>query len=77
MVNQGYEITKKGVGAYREANDLTWHEENNMKSMHLMHGDINGKLGHLGGVGKVNNQSRGKEYTNEGLENDEIKQSTC
>lgn len=36
-----------GVKAYREANDLTWHEENNLKSMDLMPSDINGRLGHL------------------------------
>lgn len=77
MISQGYEISSSGVSDYREDNNLTWHEENNMKSMDLMSSDINKKLGHLGGVGEINNRNKGKEYTNEGIEEDQLKQQKC
>ncbi len=77
IVNQGYDISKKGVKAYREANDLTWHEENNLKSMDLMPSDINGRLGHLGGISEKKYQNEGRAFSNEGIEENELKQKKC
>ena len=77
IVNQGYDISKKGVKAYREANDLTWHEENNLKSMDLMPSDINGRLGHLGGISEKKYQNEGRDFSNEGIEENELKQKKC
>jgi len=34
--------------------ELTWHECNDMKTMQLIPTIINGKFGHLGGVGEIN-----------------------
>lgn len=42
-----------------------------------MPSDINKKLGHLGGIGEINNRNKGKEYTNEGIEEDQLKQQKC
>ena len=42
------------VKAYRKANNLTWHEMNNMEYMQLVPTDINSTFGHLGGVGEYN-----------------------
>lgn len=55
---QGKTWTVKGdvneIEAYRKANNLTWHEMNNMDSMQLVPSEVNSTFGHLGGVGEYN-----------------------
>lgn len=42
------------IADYREEYKLTWHELNDVKTMQLVPSEINGKFGHLGGVGEIN-----------------------
>ena len=42
------------VEAWRKANNLTWHEVNNMQQMQLVPTEVNATFGHLGGVGEYN-----------------------
>lgn len=52
--HNGRSWTADDVRAYREANNLVWHEMNNMESMQLVPYDVNDQFGHLGGVGEYN-----------------------
>ena len=45
-------VTWEDVKAYRDANDLTWHEEIDGKHMDLVSEYVNHTYGHLGGVGE-------------------------
>ena len=47
-------VTWKQIDKYRRKNKLTWHELNDVKTVQLVPTDINGKFGHLGGVGEIN-----------------------
>jgi len=47
-------ITEKDINKYRDKNKLTWHELNDGKIIQLVPTIINGKFGHLGGVGEIN-----------------------
>lgn len=47
-------ITAKDIEKYRERNKFTWHELNDVKTIQLVPTIINGKFGHLGGVGEIN-----------------------
>lgn len=47
-------VTPKQVREWREKNNYTWHECNDMKTMQKIPFDVNDKFGHLGGVGEVN-----------------------
>ncbi|PGW16733.1 hypothetical protein COD90_12740 [Bacillus cereus] len=42
------------IADYREEYKLTWHELNDVKTIQLVPSEINGKFGHLGGVGEIN-----------------------
>ncbi len=46
----GKEWTVKDVKAYREKNNLIWHEMSNMKSMQLVPEEVHRKCSHYGGV---------------------------
>ncbi|WP_429852661.1 HNH endonuclease [Brevibacillus porteri] len=48
------EIKAADVEAYRIANNLTWHELNDVKTIQLVPSKINSSFGHLGGVGEIN-----------------------
>ena len=53
------------IRKYRELNNLTWHEMNNMEYMQLVPTEVNAKFRHLGGVGEYNamiNQSGGDDF---------------
>ncbi|MGG0656875.1 HNH endonuclease [Rummeliibacillus pycnus] len=47
-------IRAGNIEEYRLANNLTWHELNDGKTMQLVPSVINSKFGHLGGVGEIN-----------------------
>jgi uncharacterized Zn-binding protein involved in type VI secretion len=47
-------VSRKDVATWREENAYTWHEEPDLTTMQLVPGKINGKFGHLGGVGEIN-----------------------
>ncbi|WP_396653299.1 HNH endonuclease [Metabacillus idriensis] len=47
-------ISARDIKIYREKNQLTWHELNDVKTMQLVPSKINSEFGHLGGVGEVN-----------------------
>ena len=47
-------ITKSEVKEWRYQNSYTWHEVQDLKTVQLMHEKINGKFGHVGGVGEIN-----------------------
>ena len=47
-------ITARDIEKYRSKNKLTWHELNDVKTVQLVPTEINGKFGHLGGVGEIN-----------------------
>ena len=55
-------VTWKDIENYREANDLTWHEENDGKHMDLVSEYVNATYGHLGGVAEQKRKERGIEY---------------
>ncbi|MRN56046.1 HNH endonuclease [Paenibacillus monticola] len=46
--------TADDVADWREDNNYTWHELNDLESMQLVPGKINGTFNHLGGVGEHN-----------------------
>nr|WP_071743042.1 MULTISPECIES: HNH endonuclease [Bacillus] len=48
------EIKAGDIADYREEYKLTWHELNDVKTIQLVPSEINGKFGHLGGVGEIN-----------------------
>ncbi|XNQ12939.1 HNH endonuclease [Lysinibacillus sp. 3P01SB] len=52
-MNSG-KITKTQIEKYRLANDLTWHELNDVKTIQLVPSEINSTFGHLGGEGEIN-----------------------
>jgi hypothetical protein len=52
--HNGKSWTAREVETYRKANDLTWHEMNNMESMQLVPSEVNATFGHLGGCGEYN-----------------------
>ena len=52
--HDGKSWTARDIELYRSANDLTWHEMNNMSSMQLVLEEANASFGHLGGVGEYN-----------------------
>ncbi|PEI83574.1 cytoplasmic protein [Bacillus pseudomycoides] len=56
-------ITKSDIEDFRLANNLTWHELNDVKTMQLVPSSINSTFGHLGGVGEINAGA----YTPEGF----------
>ncbi|WP_081338425.1 HNH endonuclease [Bacillus mycoides] len=56
-------ITKSDIEDFRIANNLTWHELNDVKTMQLVPSSINSTFGHLGGVGEINAGA----YTPEGF----------
>uniref|UniRef100_UPI00406D3427 HNH endonuclease n=1 Tax=Paenibacillus sp. FSL H7-0350 TaxID=2975345 RepID=UPI00406D3427 len=47
-------ISVRDIKIYREKNNLTWHELNDVKTMQLVPTNINSTFGHLGGVGEIN-----------------------
>lgn len=47
-------VTARDIKKYRETNQLTWHELNDVKTMQLVPTKINSEFGHLGGVGEIN-----------------------
>ena len=51
---KGKKWSARDVEKYRKKQHLTWHEENNMKSMQLVPRQINQFFTHLGGVGEYN-----------------------
>jgi hypothetical protein len=52
--HNGKSWTAREVETYRKANNLTWHEMNNMESMQLVPSEVNATFGHLGGRGEYN-----------------------
>ncbi|MDZ5610130.1 HNH endonuclease [Bacillus pseudomycoides] len=42
------------IADYREEYRFTWHELNDVKTIQLVPSEINGKFGHLSGVGEIN-----------------------
>lgn len=50
----GNSFTSSDVKAYRQSNQLTWHELNDTKTMQLVPTEVNAKFTHLGGVGEIN-----------------------
>ncbi|SFD38234.1 A nuclease of the HNH/ENDO VII superfamily with conserved WHH [Bacillus sp. 491mf] len=56
-------MTKSDIEDFRLANNLTWHELNDVKTVQLVPSSINSTLGHLGGVGEINAGA----YTPEGF----------
>ena len=55
-------VTWEDIKAYRDANDLTWHEEIDGKHMDLMSEYVNYTYGHLGGVEEQKRKENGIEY---------------
>lgn len=51
---EGKTWTRSDVTSYRQNNELTWNEMNNMQSMQLLPSAPHAKFGHLGGVGEYN-----------------------
>lgn len=51
---EGKTWTRSDVASYRQNNELTWNEMNNMQSMQLLPSAPHAKFGHLGGVGEYN-----------------------
>ncbi|MET3656325.1 NAD+--asparagine ADP-ribosyltransferase [Sporosarcina psychrophila] len=49
-----WNIKASDIEDFRVANNLTWHELNDVKTMQLVPLFINSKFGHLGGVGEIN-----------------------
>ncbi|WP_078325176.1 HNH endonuclease [Mycobacteroides salmoniphilum] len=47
-------VTPKDVAKWRSDNKYTWHEEPNLTTMQLVPSIVNGRLGHIGGVGELN-----------------------
>lgn len=47
-------MTRKEVERWRIQNDYSWHEEPNLKTMQLVPTIVNGRLGHVGGIGELN-----------------------
>ncbi len=47
-------IRARDIKKYREINNFTWHELNDVKTMQLVPTKINSEFGHLGGVGEIN-----------------------
>ncbi|MGY5582200.1 RHS repeat-associated core domain-containing protein [Vibrio cincinnatiensis] len=45
-------VTRKEITKMRKAEDLSWHEVEDMKTMQLMPREPHSKLGHIGGVGE-------------------------
>ncbi|MCR5478656.1 MAG: HNH endonuclease [Ruminococcus sp.] len=58
---EGKSWTAREIEQYRAANNLTWHEMNNMESVQLVPKEVNGGFGHLGGIGECNLAMQGKE----------------
>lgn len=57
--------TARDISNYRSANNLTWHEMNNMETMQLVPVEVNSTWGHLGGVGEYNamiNNTGGSDF---------------
>ncbi|SDZ02058.1 PAAR motif-containing protein [Lysobacter sp. yr284] len=46
-------VSPKEVAKWRDQNSYTWHEQPDLVTMQLMPSKVNGKLGHLGGVGEI------------------------
>ncbi|WP_394355646.1 HNH endonuclease [Mycobacteroides abscessus] len=46
-------VTPKDVAKWRSDNKYTWHEEPNLTTMQLVPSVVNGRLGHIGGVGEI------------------------
>lgn len=44
------------IEKWRDANQYTWHELNDMSTIQLMPRNVNGAFNHLGGVGEYNLQ---------------------
>ncbi|MEY8351685.1 HNH endonuclease [Bacillus cereus] len=51
-------ITRTDIQKWRIANDYTWHELNDCKTIQLIPTDINGTFKHLGGVGELKKKIR-------------------
>ncbi|MDT2046691.1 HNH endonuclease [Priestia flexa] len=47
-------IRARDIKKYREINNFTWHELNDVKTMQLVPTKVNSEFGHLGGVGEIN-----------------------
>lgn len=65
MLSQQGEITEKSIAEYRAKNKLTWHEENDLKTMNLVATEINGEFKHLGGVSETKKKNAGIKCHNE------------
>lgn len=52
--HNGKTWTAREVQIYRESNNLTWHEMNNMEYMQLVPTEVNATFNHLGGCGEYN-----------------------
>ena len=49
-----YDWTAESVNSWRKANNLTWHEMNNMEYMQLVPTEVNATFKHLGGCSEYN-----------------------
>jgi NAD+--asparagine ADP-ribosyltransferase len=47
------------IRKYRKDNNLTWHEENNLRTMVLVDRNIDTKFGHVGGTGEAGRKAGG------------------
>ena len=60
--NNKNDWTARDVKDYRQQNNLTWHECNNMKTCQLIPTEINANFGHLGGVSECKKMSIGDGF---------------
>ncbi|RIU09118.1 endonuclease [Mycobacteroides abscessus] len=54
LLGREWGMSRKEVEIWRKLNGFTWHEEPNMTTMQLIPTVVNGKLGHIGGIGELN-----------------------
>ncbi|WP_346424250.1 HNH endonuclease [Mycobacteroides sp. H001] len=54
LLGHEWGMTRKEVERWRIQNEYTWHEEPDLKTMQLVPTIVNGRLGHLGGIGELN-----------------------
>jgi hypothetical protein len=47
-------VSPRDVADWRKANGYTWHEQPDLKTMQLVPSVVNGRLGHMGGIGELN-----------------------
>ncbi len=47
-------LSPSDIKFWRQTNGYTWHEVEDLKTMQLVPSAVNGKFGHVGGVGEIN-----------------------